>query len=56
VWISNARNNFAPFAGFMLAGYERTSPGDNGAERDGEDDDVHTAGETIESKADDAPM
>ena len=30
MWISNARNNFAPFAGLMLMGYERTSRGQNG--------------------------
>ena len=23
MWLSNARNNFAPFAGFMLVGFEK---------------------------------
>jgi hypothetical protein len=52
MWISNARNNFAPFAGFMLRGYEKTGPGENGEEVD----DDRAADETTESKIDDVPV
>ena len=42
VWLSNSRNNFAPFAGFMLMGYEKKGSLEN-------------AGEEIDEPIQDAP-
>jgi hypothetical protein len=56
VWISNARNNFAPFAGFMLVGCERTRRGENGEALDGEVDDVRAADRSTDSEMDEAPV
>jgi hypothetical protein len=41
VWLSNSRNNFAPFAGFMLRGYEKKGP-------------LESAGEDIDEPIQDA--
>jgi hypothetical protein len=56
VWISNSRNNFAPFAGFMLMGYEKTCRVKSSEELDGEVDEVSATGETAEHEIDDAAV
>jgi len=54
VWISNARNNFAPFAGFMLRGLreERLSVESAGEEID-EAVEMRPGGGTVGNKLDD---
>jgi hypothetical protein len=32
MWVSNALNNFAPFAGFMLMGYVKRGRAENGGQ------------------------
>jgi hypothetical protein len=43
VWFSNKRNNFAPYAGFMLRGYRK-----RGA--------LERSGEAIDETGEDAPI
>lgn len=57
MWRSNARNNFAPFAGFMLMAYEKRGP----LERAGEEiheavENVRQGDETPGNKIDDVPL
>jgi hypothetical protein len=55
VWFSSARNNFAPFAGFMLRGYEKkSSPEGAGEEIDEAVEDVRPGGDTTGNKIDDS--
>ncbi len=52
MWLSNSRNNFAPFAGFMLMGYEKKGPVENaGEEIDEPTQDVRAVGETPTQQA-----
>ena len=52
MWLSNARNNFAPFAGFMLMAYEKRGPLQRaGEEIDDAVEDVRAGGETIGNKS-----
>lgn len=55
MWISNARNNFAPFAGLMLVGFEKTISLGNGEHLD-EIADVGAADDTADSKTNDVPV
>lgn len=55
MWFSNARNNFAPFAGFMLRGLqeERRSMESAGEEIDEAVEEMRPGGETVGNKFDD---
>jgi len=56
VWLSNARNNFAPFAGFMLMGYEKQmSLRRAGEEIDKAVEEVRAGSETPDDTIDNVP-
>jgi hypothetical protein len=55
MWLSNRRNNFAPFAGFMLMGYEKTG-GIERAEESGEPvEDMQGGGDATDNEVDNVP-
>ncbi len=57
MWFSNARNNFAPFAGFMLIGYKKRGRLERaGEEIDDVVDSVRTGGGTRGNEIDDVPV
>lgn len=57
MWFSNARNNFAPFAGFMLIGYKKRGLLERaGEEIDDMVDGVRAGGETSGNELDDVPL
>ena len=56
MWFSNARNNFAPFAGFMLIGYEKRGLLERaGEEIDDMVDGVRAGGDASCNESDDFP-
>jgi hypothetical protein len=58
VWLSNSRNNFAPYAGFMLKGYKkRRALEPSGDEIDEAGEDAPASGETAagDERDSDAP-
>ena len=57
MWRSNTQNNFAPFAGFMLMGYEKQRRLRRAGERIDEVlEDVRAGGETPDNTIDDVPL
>jgi hypothetical protein len=56
VWFSNIRNNFAPYAGFMLKGYKTKRGLERSREKtDDASDDAPVPNETTGDKRDDTP-
>jgi hypothetical protein len=56
VWVSNARNNFAPYAGYMLMGYEKTRRVESAREESDAVDDAPADDEATGNKTDDVPL
>ncbi len=57
MWLSNTQNNFAPFAGYMLVGFERHVPLERASEEFDElVEDASGGGETTAHNLDAAPL